>query len=130
MPILKKTLKSTATALMITVLSGVCEFAAFFLLVKIPFLPTLLSQSLSTVSGIAGKFLFSKLLKYKDELSLRKIRKQFPRFLSATLFLIGAGNILLSISCLLTDYLMLSKAVVSAVTAVSGAFIYKYFVFK
>lgn len=130
LPILKNTLKSTAISLLIMIISGVCEFAIFFLLVNISFIPTLLSQSISTLAGLAGKFLSSKSLRYKDGFSAYKIKTQFPKFLAATLFLVGAGNLLLSIFSLFIDFILISKALVSAITAVSGALIYKHFVFK
>lgn len=127
---MKKALKSAARVFSVMLLSGACEFAAFFLLVRIPFFPTLLSQTVSTVAGISGKFLFSKLIKYKDGFSADRLKKQIPRFFAATLFLIGAGNLLLSVLYFFTDYLMISKAIVTAATAISGALIYKYFVFN
>lgn len=97
----------------------------FFILVNISFLPVLFSQTLSSVFGLFGRFVFGKLLKYKDGFSVYKLKTQFPMFLAATLFIVGAGDLLLSVLSFFIDFILLSKAIVSAVTAVSGAFIYK-----
>lgn len=121
----ERTLKNAALSAITVLLGGVCEFILFFILVNISFLPVLFSQTLSSVFGLFGRFVFGKLLKYKDGFSVYKLKTQFPMFLAATLFIVGAGDLLLSVLSFFIDFILLSKAIVSAVTAVSGAFIYK-----